>query len=147
MKRVVLKKAYGADDLDSVAKAIVDLLPEAPIWLLYGTLGAGKTTLVGSILRQKGVRALVTSPTFSYVNSYKNEKGETFYHFDLYRIASQEGFFSAGFDEYLYRPKSWVFIEWPEQLISALSGSVGHIFIEYCGDEKREILVEISSSF
>jgi len=93
------------------------------IFTLQGPLGAGKTSLVKEILRQNNVTDVVTSPTFTYVKNYSNPSGQTFHHFDLYRIGSLENFIAAGFDEYLYENserKSFCFIEWPEIIFPLL---------------------------
>src|SRR5439155_12466456 len=94
------------------------------VFTFSGTLGSGKTTLVQSLLESCGVMEHVTSPTFTYVNCYKNNRGETFYHFDVYRIKNCQDFIQAGFDEYLYQPNSWAFIEWPESILSLLDHQV-----------------------
>jgi tRNA threonylcarbamoyladenosine biosynthesis protein TsaE len=91
---------------------LVPRLKNYRIFTLDGPLGAGKTTLIKELLKQCTVQTTVTSPTFSYVNTYYS-KNRTFYHFDLYRVDSLESFINAGFDEYLYKKNSWCLIEWP----------------------------------
>ena len=58
--------------------------------------------MVRALLRKCGITEEITSPTFVCVNSYKNKKGITFNHFDLYRIKLLDEFVESGFDEYLY---------------------------------------------
>ena len=105
---------YMLDTIDSVADELVTLLALCSVMTLSGSLGAGKTTLTQAILRRCDIDVDVQSPTFNYFNEYANASGETFYHFDLYRMANKEDFLEAGFQEYLYQPKSWALIEWPE---------------------------------
>ena len=50
-----------------VTKELIPLLADKNIFVLYGPMGAGKTTLVKEFLRQSGVTQTVISPTFSYV--------------------------------------------------------------------------------
>ena len=112
-----MKIFFAEKDLPSVVSEYI--LPmmnihNITIFTLQGHLGAGKTYLVKEILRQSGVSEIVTSPTFTYVKSYQNRSGQAFHHFDLYRIGSLENFIASGFDEYLYAPQSYCFIEWPE---------------------------------
>lgn len=102
-----------------------------------GPLGAGKTTLIRELLKSLGVTQLVTSPTFTYVNAYSNEINQTFYHFDLYRLNSLDQFLQAGFDEYLYTPNSWAFIEWPEIIMPLLKDRVCFCTIEYHNQERK----------
>lgn len=143
MKTILLKTQYDELHIDAIAQQIVGLLPKAPIWAFYGPLGAGKTTLIGSILRHKGVTDSVVSPTFAYVNRYVNDYGEQFFHFDLYRLIHTADFFSAGFDEYLYVQNSWVFIEWPEIIAKAVRGPIAHVVLAYDGLDNRMITIEL----
>lgn len=96
-----------------VAKHLIPCLKTCRIFVFKGPLGAGKTTMIKSLLRQSGVTETVTSPTFSYVKQYEVDGGKVFYHFDLYRLTSPESFFSLGFDEYLNEQESVCLIEWP----------------------------------
>ena len=117
-------------------------MDQCRIFTFTGPLGAGKTSLIRQMLMQKGVEQLVSSPTFTYVNLYENDKGQLFYHFDLYRIDSMDSFYRAGFNEYLYAPHSWAFIEWPEVIMPLLGQSVCHCQIEY-HDQKRILTMTI----
>ena len=144
-----LKKTieYHIDAIPEVATELSGLLKRCRIITFTGPLGAGKTTLAQSLLRAQGVTEPITSPTFTYVNAYKNKRGETFYHFDLYRIDSLHNFLAQGFEEYLYSPKSWALIEWPEVIAPLLTHDVCRVTIEYHEDpEKRYITVECSNA-
>jgi tRNA threonylcarbamoyladenosine biosynthesis protein TsaE len=124
-------REYMLSDLTDVARQLRSLLSTTTVMTFTGTLGAGKTTLIKSLLYECGVKDLITSPTFTYVNKYKNQQGQQFYHFDLYRLHSIDEFISAGFDEYLYAPHSWCFIEWPEIIMPLLNKNVCHCVITY----------------
>lgn len=143
MKTRILQAYYDDSQIDSIAYQIVELLPKVPTWTFCGPLGAGKTTLIGAILRLKGVKEVVTSPTFAYVNRYENEIQEQFFHFDLYRLTQKADFFAAGFDECLYQEKSWVFIEWPDVVKESLSGPIAYVSIEYNGENQRVIIIDL----
>lgn len=127
---------FGQDELPQVAKDLVALMDRYKVFTFTGPLGAGKTSLIRHMLELKGVTQPITSPTFTYVNVYENEQGQLFYHFDLYRIETLDAFISAGFNEYLYVPNSWTFIEWPEVILPLLTDSVCHCNLEY-HDQKR----------
>lgn len=133
---------FGHDELPKVAKELVGLMDRYKIFTFTGPLGAGKTSLIRQMLEQKGVTQPITSPTFTYVNLYENEQGQLFYHFDLYRIETLDAFISAGFNEYLYVPNSWAFIEWPEAIMPLLTESVCHCTLEY-HDQKRILKVTV----
>jgi tRNA threonylcarbamoyladenosine biosynthesis protein TsaE len=127
---------FSLDELEQVAKKLWSLREQCKVYTFSGMLGAGKTTLVKEILRQAGVKEVTTSPTFTYVNLYKVD-GKTLYHFDLYRISSLDGFLQQGFDEYLYQPDSWSFIEWPEVIEPLFKKEVCEIKLEYENDKRK----------
>jgi len=133
----------GLDELDQVVDFLKSLFNVCQVFTFTGSLGAGKTTLVRALLKACGVQGGITSPTFTYLNRYKNERGETFYHFDCYRLENTDDFMSAGFDEYLYEQKSWSFIEWPEVVLPLLKKKVCNVSIEHAGPEKRKFLISV----
>ena len=123
-----------------VKKYLIPRLKNHTIFTFRGPLGAGKTTLIKAFLQQCGVTQVVTSPTFTYVNTYTNNKGQKFNHFDLYRLPSLESFLELGFDEYFYESiktgNSWNLIEWPEIIKSLLKDknlkqTVYNIYLNY----------------
>lgn len=125
---------YTEDHIESIAHLLVQECNSAAIITFTGPLGAGKTTLVRAFLRALGVVETITSPTYTYVNIYKNNKEKVFYHFDLYRINSVDDFIQAGFYEYLYTPQGVVLIEWPHVITSLYRDRVVHVTIEYTDD-------------
>ena len=131
---------YSLQEQAVVIQELKKLMKNYQIFACSGPLGAGKTTTVKALLRNCGVMGTITSPTFTYVNTYENDAGQRFYHFDLYRIGSMEEFQSQGFDEYLYQDKSWAFIEWPEVIEQLLTHSVCHLFFDYHEDPEKRVL-------
>jgi len=91
--------------------------------VLYGQIGAGKTTFVKAFCKQLQTQETAHSPTFSLVNEYEYSDGLV-YHFDLYRLESLEEAIDIGIEDYL-DDEHYCFIEWaelidnilPEQLI------------------------------
>jgi tRNA threonylcarbamoyladenosine biosynthesis protein TsaE len=80
---------------------------------LSGDLGAGKTSLVRSMLKTLGVTGPVKSPTFALLEPYSVSSLD-FYHFDFYRFADPNEFGSSGFRD-LFGPGRICAIEWPER--------------------------------
>ena len=107
---------YGKDQLESVVDHMYQHMNSCKIFCFVGDLGAGKTTLVKKLLDRCGIKEDIVSPTFTLVNTYKNNQNIFFHHFDLYRIGSIDEFVQAGFNEYLHETNSRALIEWPRLL-------------------------------
>ena len=86
--------------------------------LLYGDIGAGKTTFVRYLInslekRQKIKLSEITSPTFSILNEYEI-KDITIRHYDLFRIKNSREIKNIGLYENYSNYLS--IIEWPEKI-------------------------------
>ena len=112
--------AKKVQELNEIAKAIVEVFENEKKIVFFGEMGVGKTTLIKYICKALNVQDVVTSPTFSVVNQYRNKDGNSLYHFDFYRIENQEELFDLGLEEYLYSD-NYCFIEWPEKAKGLLS--------------------------
>lgn len=85
---------------------------------LSGQLGAGKTTLVRSMLQALGVQANVKSPTFTVVESYLIDH-QPIYHFDLYRIHDTGELELLGIRDY-FQEEALILMEWAERAAEIL---------------------------
>ncbi len=130
---------FKVSDLPAVARQILESCKAVQVMTLCGTLGAGKTTLAIELLRQLGVQGEMQSPTYTYMQIYKNDAGRNFYHFDLYRLKNKEDFLFAGFDEFLYQSNSLAIIEWSEIIEPLLDRKVCTINLHYVDDVTRKI--------
>jgi tRNA threonylcarbamoyladenosine biosynthesis protein TsaE len=108
--------------------------------LLSGDLGSGKTTLTKGIVA--GLRAAseeeVTSPTFTLVHVYGNEK--KVYHADLYRIESFHDFETLGLED-LFASPAVVILEWSERFPLKSSWPQMLVRLEHLGGDARRINV------
>jgi tRNA threonylcarbamoyladenosine biosynthesis protein TsaE len=102
------------DTIDLLSREILKSSLKSKIFLFYGEMGAGKTTLIKELCRQLGVTDAVTSPTFSIVNEYQAGPNKIF-HFDFYRLKNQSEALDMGYEEYFYSG-AYCFIEWPEMI-------------------------------
>lgn len=110
-----------ADELATAAlgAAVAGALRQGDAILLFGDLGAGKSTLARGL-----VRALThpceeaPSPTFTLVQTYDGEPGVA--HFDLYRLSGPDEVEELGFYEAL--GSGAVVVEWPQRLGARLPG-------------------------
>jgi len=112
-----LKVIYceNLNQLGEAAEKIIQFCGDEKVWVFKGQMGAGKTTLIKAISKRYGIEDTVSSPTFSIINEYRNIQGETFYHFDFYRIEKPEEVLEIGIDEYFYSGHlCW--LEWAEKI-------------------------------
>jgi tRNA threonylcarbamoyladenosine biosynthesis protein TsaE len=107
-------KNYTLEELPAIAKEVIKSAKNK-VFLFYGEMGVGKTTLIKEIVKQLGSFDTVSSPTFSLVNEYQTVNGEKVYHFDFYRINNENEALDMGAEEYFYSDY-WCMIEWPEKL-------------------------------
>ncbi len=112
------------------------------IVLLYGNLGAGKTTLSKGIARGLGIEKDITSPTFTLMNVYPialTKNGiKTFAHIDTYRLNDAKELVAIGVEDYLGASDTVTVIEWPEKVEELLEGKkVMKIFLEHDGEGRK----------
>jgi tRNA threonylcarbamoyladenosine biosynthesis protein TsaE len=128
------------DQLPVVAGQILDFAGSSKIFLFYGSMGAGKTTLIKSICSCLGTNEPVTSPTFSIVNEYRGEASKVF-HFDFYRLKDQHEALDMGYEEYFYSG-NYCLIEWPEKIPDLLPESYIKIAIDVLTEASRSLTIE-----
>lgn len=109
-----LDNAQATEDLGF---AIAGRLRAGDVVALFGSLGAGKTTLARGILAGLGHAGDVASPTFPIVQTYQPPDTRLpVWHVDLYRIERSGELEELGLDEAL--EEGVLLIEWPERLPS-----------------------------
>ena len=116
------------NELDKVAKFICKHHLHNKIFLFYGEVGAGKTTLIKKICKYLKVEDNVTSPTFSIVNKYTCANNHIISHFDFYRVENIDEVYNIGVYEYLDSSK-FCFFEWPEVANEIFTDKYLKIFI------------------
>lgn len=102
--------------------------------LLNGEMGAGKTAIAKGIARGLGILCEVTSPTYAYINSY----GDRLFHFDCYRVESEEQAERLGFADY-FDAGGICLVEWGENIEGLLPEGCKTVEVIKRGETKREI--------
>lgn len=128
-------KSSSINDLPSIAKSIITDFGSEKIFLFYGSMGAGKTTLIKSLVNELGIVDVANSPTFAIVNEYLSEKKGTIYHFDFYRLEDEMEALDMGYEDYFYS-NSYCFVEWPEKIPNLIPENVVEINIKATIDER-----------
>jgi tRNA threonylcarbamoyladenosine biosynthesis protein TsaE len=112
-------KDLGEHELDNLAIELLPLINKHKVVVFEGEMGAGKTTFIKSICQKLGYTGLVNSPTYALANAYETENQKKIWHFDFYRIKSEEEAYDIGFEEYLYGGDICL-IEWPSKVETLL---------------------------
>lgn len=109
--------------------------------LLYGGLGAGKTTLAKGLISGLGVAEAeeIWSPSFTFVHEFRN--GFKVYHVDLYRIERPQDTESLGLEEMLAE-RAIVVVEWAERLPLKPAMAPIEVRLEIVGDDDRRIRID-----
>lgn len=108
--------------------------------LLHGAMGAGKTTLVGEIVRILCPTAIPCSPTYTIINQY----ADNIFHADLYRLWENENqtweniMQSIGLED-LMVAGNYAFIEWPNEM--KIAGAI-KVTIKVKENGTREIIID-----
>ena len=134
-------ESYSEQETKNIARDIASRINVKALIVLNGELGAGKTKFTEGFLAYFGLENEISSPTFTIVNEYRNEKA-SIYHFDVYRLADIDEFYAIGGEEYF--SKGICIIEWGEIIEDALPEH--YIKIDIQKDEenldKRIITIE-----
>lgn len=118
-------------------------LKPGDVLLLFGNLGAGKTTFVQGLAKGLGIKDRILSPTFvlqrSHAVSFGNIKNLN--HIDLYRIEKSTEIESLGLTEVVEEENSVTIIEWADRLTDFKPKAGYKIRFEYLDENRREIKI------
>lgn len=118
------------------AREFLKFIGNNKVFAFQGSMGVGKTTFIKAVCEELGVIETVGSPTFAIINEYKDNRGNSIYHFDFYRINKLEEVYDFGYEEYFYSG-NLCFIEWPELVESVLPDNTVRISLEEQEDGSR----------
>ncbi len=138
-------KTNSPEETIRVAEKLGSQIGAGDIIVFKGGLGAGKTTFTRGLALGLGMKDVVSSPTFALVNDYRGDK-ITLYHFDMYRINSEEDLESTGFYDYPFEENAAV-IEWSENISEFLPENTIYISINRLSENEREIIIEDGGRF
>ncbi len=125
------------EETERFASEVAEKFKKSPTFLLFGNLGAGKTAFTRGLAKGYGSEGRVSSPTFTLVHEYHGEKD--IYHFDLYRLESEEELFDIGFEDY-FKEGTVRVIEWPDNFLSSMPQDAVRVKISYGEDENSRII-------
>ena len=125
----------------ALAEALCRAGREDAFLALYGEMGVGKTAFIRGFCRALGV-VNTHSPTYTVVNEYMGADVPVF-HFDMYRIATEDDLYSIGFEDYLARG-GFALCEWSENVEAFLPRDAISVTLRRTdGAEGREIKINL----
>ena len=124
-----------AESMEALGQQLSDPACWRGVVWLQGDLGAGKTTLVRSLLRGLGYPGRVKSPTYTLLEPYELDD-RTVYHLDLYRLAAADELEWLGIRD-LLTDTDLLLVEWPERGEGVLPGADLDIVIDHAEEGRR----------
>ncbi len=105
-------RTNSPEQTQAVGRSIGEQAQAGDIYLLTGSLGAGKTCLTQGIAWGLGVPGYARSPTFVLMTQYQGRM--VLHHVDLYRIGNSEEAWDLGLEEQLTGDGVCV-VEWADR--------------------------------
>lgn len=119
---------------------IMDFADGRKVWLFVGEMGAGKTTSIKNICQAIEVEDAVSSPTFSIVNEYFSAQHGTVYHFDCFRIKSDDEAQGLGLEDYFYSGYHCL-VEWPDKVEAFIPDEFLLLQFEKIDEQTRKLTI------
>lgn len=117
------------------AQRYAQTLQAGDVLLLQGDMGAGKTAFTKGIALGLGILEEVTSPTYAYMNSYEDR----LFHYDCYRISSEQQAENLGLADYFDAGGICV-LEWSDNIKGLLPENCKTVVIEKISERERKII-------
>ncbi len=158
MKKELIIKSK--QETQRLAVDFLDWLGNENVVLLFGDLGAGKTTFAQGVLEALGAEGPFTSPTFVVMKEYALESGKEkvvssekvsnsktqarisqfkkVYHWDCYRI-DDKGALELGWEEIIRNRENLVLVEWPEKIKAVWPESFAKMKFELVSESERKV--------
>lgn len=139
------EKKISIQSLEAIKEAaheFIAVMGDCTVFAFNGEMGAGKTTFIKALCEELGVEDIANSPSFAIINEYRSETtAELIYHFDCYRLESEDEAEEIGVEDYFYSG-ALCFIEWPERIESLLPDDTVEVeMVEQEGGSREITLV------
>ncbi len=135
----------STDETREVGRKIAEILYTGGRKSVYiamrGEMGVGKTAFTSGFASYFDIFG-VKSPTYSIMNQHTGKQGVRLYHFDMYRIESEDDLYSIGYDDYA-EGEGYKIVEWSENIDEFLPCDAVFITISRTPDGVDKRIIEI----
>jgi tRNA threonylcarbamoyladenosine biosynthesis protein TsaE len=136
---VLSRQGVGLSELRRIGRRLARSLRGGDLVLLYGPLGAGKTTLVRTIAETLGVSDPVRSPSFTLANIYAGTL--TVQHLDLYRLDEIGDDDVLALEDYV-KSEAVTLVEWPQSGLGRLGPATWAVRLDHESVHERAVEIE-----
>ena len=134
----------SAQETENLGRELAKKLDTGKIYsafiALRGEMGVGKTAFVRGFASHFEIHG-VKSPTYTVVNEYHGKC--SIFHFDMYRIETEDDLYSIGFDDYVQR-RGYSIAEWSENVEDFLPDDLITVTISRAPDNEDGRIIEIT---
>lgn len=134
---------YSLNETNKAAAEFWEKAENGKVFAFHGEMGAGKTTFIHALCEIKGVKDVISSPTFPIINEYKYDCEGTMrllFHMDLYRLKDEEEAIRAGVEDCLFSGFICL-VEWPEKAPGIFPDNTIHVYLELVDEQTRRIKI------
>ncbi len=138
------EETFRPEETFALAKRLAEQAKGGEVYCLDGDLGVGKTVFAQGFGAGLGIEEPMASPTFTILREYHSGRLALF-HFDVYRIGSEDEMEEIGFYEMAGSPDGVALIEWSSLIAGILPENAIHVTIEKDpekGFDYRRIVIE-----
>jgi len=126
--------SHSPEETQKIGVRIGELSLPGDVFLLTGSLGAGKTCLTQGIAWGLNIKEYALSPTFVIAREMHGRL--PLYHIDLYRLDNIDEIEDLGLDDYLYGKGACV-VEWAEKALGLLPSEHLLVQMDFLSDTER----------
>ena len=134
----------SAQETENLGRELARKLDTGKIYSAFiamrGEMGVGKTAFVRGFASHFEIHG-VKSPTYTVVNEYHGKCN--IFHFDMYRIETEDDLYSIGFDDYVQR-RGYSIAEWSENVEDFLPDDLITVTISRAPDNTDGRIIEIT---
>jgi tRNA threonylcarbamoyladenosine biosynthesis protein TsaE len=127
----------SAAETETIGRKLAQDLEIGSVLALVGEMGTGKTHFTKGVVAGLGGEAPVTSPTFTIVHEYTGGRLPV-YHFDFFRLESQQAAVRLALDEYFFGDGVSV-VEWADRFPDLIPERARWIRFEMKSETERVI--------